>query len=116
MFKKIVGTFEKKEEPAKPAIPQKKDRTKSKEQRIKDQKLAEKSGKLDQSNNRVAEIVLKGVNVLMVKCQDLDLMSSSNSELRRLIEEETNILFQLTHHESFKIQIQTLKLLFAFAK
>jgi len=36
MFKKIVGTFDKKEEATKPTIPQKKDRTKSKEQRLKE--------------------------------------------------------------------------------
>lgn len=37
-------------------------------------------------------------------------------ELRRLIEEETNSLFRLSHHEVFKIAIQALKLLYSFAK
>eukprot|EP00347_Sterkiella_histriomuscorum_P015659 403356183 len=117
LFKKIVGSEEKKDlEKEKAQIPQKKDRTKSKEQRIRDLKQTEKVGKVDESNNKIAEIVLKGVNVLMLKCQGLDLTSPSNSELRKIIEEETNILFLLTHHSSFKIQIQTLKLLFQFAK
>ena len=43
-------------------------------------------------------------------------MIRSNQEIRQLIEEETKVLFQLTHHSAFKIQIQTLKLLFQFAK
>jgi ribosome biogenesis protein MAK21 len=41
---------------------------------------------------------------------------ASSVELRRLIEEETNSLFRLSHHDVFKIAIQALKLLYSFAK
>jgi len=36
--------------------------------------------------------------------------------MRKLIEEETNSLFRLTHHDVFRIAIQALKLLYQFAK
>lgn len=49
--------------------------------------------KLEESDNKVAEILLKGVNILMSKCSDLDLLAPSNADLRKIIEEETNILF-----------------------
>lgn len=51
----------------------------------------------------------------MSKAQGMDL-TSPGSELRQILEEETNVLFKLTHHDLFRIQIQTLKLLFQFAK
>ena len=58
---------------------------------------------LEENDNKVAEIVLKGVNVLMTKCEGFDDMIRTNQDLRSLIEEETNVLFQLTHHTAFKI-------------
>ena len=33
-----------------------------------------------------------------------------------MLEKQTNLLFKLTHHKVFRIQLQTLKLLFQFAK
>ena len=36
--------------------------------------------------------------------------------MKELIEKQTNMLFKLTHHKVFRIQLQTLKLLFQFAK
>jgi hypothetical protein len=42
--------------------------------------------------------------------------SDSSKEIARLIDEETNSLFKLSHHEVFRIAVQSLKLLFAFAK
>lgn len=42
--------------------------------------------------------------------------SDSSKEIRKLIEDETNSLFRLAHHEVFRIAVQALKLLFAFAK
>jgi len=43
-------------------------------------------------------------------------MGGSSSELRTLLEDEMNMLFKLTHHNVFRIQIQVFKLLFQFAK
>lgn len=76
---------------------------------------------LEQEDNKVAELVLKGVNTLMSKCSEqlFDSEStgeSSAAELRRLIDEETFSLFTLTHHDVFRIAIQALKLLFQFAR
>ena len=54
----------------------------------------------------MAELVLKGVNVLMSKCsaQLFDSTGADSSvEMRRLIEEETYSLFLLSHHEVFRI-------------
>lgn len=70
----------------------------------------------------MAELVLKGVNILMSKCSqqlfdsDATGCESSSAEMRRLIEEETFSLFTLSHHEVFRISIQALKLLFQFAR
>ena len=52
---------------------------------------------IDQSDNKLAELVLKGVNLLLSKCP------YKMPEVSRLIEEETHVLFTLTHHEAFKI-------------
>ena len=68
----------------------------------------------------MAELVLKGVNILMAKCSDQLFDStggeSSSAEMRRLIEEETMSLFRLAHHDVLRISIQALKLLFQFAR
>lgn len=56
--------------------------------------------------------MLKGVNIILQK-------SSSNvvdDDLRKVIDMQIDILFKLTHHKVFRIQLQTLKLLFQFAK
>jgi hypothetical protein len=48
---------------------------------------------LEQEDNKVAELVLKGVNLLMSKCSeqlfDSTGAASGTAEMRRLIEEET---------------------------
>ncbi|TNV85590.1 hypothetical protein FGO68_gene17657 [Halteria grandinella] len=127
LFKKLLKTDDKSQE-AKVVEP-KKDRNRSK----KDNELAAKKAKkaaelngpseLEQEDNKVAELVLKGVNILMSKCSaqlfDSDAVSgseSSSAEMRRLIEEETFSLFTLSHHDVFRISIQALKLLFQFAR
>lgn len=89
MFQKII-----KSEPQQP-VKFKKDRTKSKDK----QKKSKPNDDLEQQDNKIAELVLKGVNTLMVKCSNF----TSNAELKKLIEEETNVLFKLTHHEVFRI-------------
>ncbi len=38
--------------------------------------------------------------------------SDSSKEIRHLIEEETQSLFKLSHHDVFRLSIQALKLLF----
>lgn len=35
-----------------------------------------------------------------------------DDQLKSLLEKQTNMLFKLTHHKVFRIQLQTLKLLF----
>ena len=39
-----------------------------------------------------------------------------DGDVKRLIEDQINILFRLTHHKVFKIQLKTLMLLYQFAK
>lgn len=127
LFKKILKTEEKpEEEEAAKALPFKKDRNKSKVDNVKAAKMLikKKATKhdegLEQEDNKVAELVLKGVNILMSKCSaqlfDSEGGESSSAEMRRLIEEETASIFRLAHHDVFKIQIQALKLLFQFAR
>ena len=70
-----------------------------------------KSGEVDEEDNKVIELVLKGINIVMVKSN-----TRMDEELKSLLEKQTNLLFKLTHHKVFRIQLQTLKLLFQFAK
>lgn len=119
LFKKILNTDFNGEEV--PEVHVKKDRTKSKrENQNSAKKPVHQTKDLDQEDNKVAELVLKGVNILMSKCSDqlFDSMGgeSSSAEMRRLIEEETMSIFRLAHSEVFRIAIQALKLLFQFAK
>ena len=137
LFRKILGEEVKnasttedgqKEEDAPPAKgpPVKKDRSKSKHENIKaakeaaKKKAAQAGGELEQEDNKIAELVLKGVNILVTKCSAQLFGQYTNDasgvEMRRLIEEETNSLFRLSHHEVFRIAIQALKLLYQFAK
>lgn len=65
----------------------------------------------------MAELVLKGVNILMNRCKiGRTVLTDENSELHKMLEDETNVLFKLAHHNVFRIQIQSLKLLFQFVK
>jgi ribosome biogenesis protein MAK21 len=102
----------------------KKDRTKSKKQQVQERKaalkklkLTKQNGDIDEAENKVVELVLKGVNVVMNKSKaDLRSSSAHGQELRKLLESETDTLFRLTHHKVFRIQIQVFKLLFQFAR
>jgi len=38
--------------------------------------------------------------------------STVDADLRKVLDEQTDLLFKLTHHKVFRIQLQTLKLLF----
>jgi len=67
-----------------------------------------KDSQLSESN-KVADLVLKGINILVNKCS---LLKSKNAEVKEVLEKETDALFKMTHHEVFRIQIQTFKLLF----
>ena len=44
------------------------------------------------------ELVLKGINTVLLKSS-----SQLDSELKQLLETQTNLLFKLTHHKVFKI-------------
>lgn len=66
---------------------------------------------MDEEDNKVIELVLKGVNIIMQRSSH-----SADSDLGKVIDRQLDILFKLTHHKVFRIQLQTLKLLFQFAK
>ena len=66
-----------------------------------------KRGQVDEEDNKVIELVLKGINVVLLKSS-----SSIDDDLKELLEKQTNLLFKLTHHKVFRIQLQTMKLLF----
>ena len=71
-----------------------------------------KNGDIDDQDNKEVELILKGINILMLQSkQDLTLGGKDN-ELRKILEIEMNTLFKLTHHNVFRIQIQVFKLLF----
>ena len=74
------------------------------------------NGDIDQSENKIVEQVLKGINVLMTHSKAELALGGKESELKKLLEDEMNMLFKLTHHNVFRIQIQVFKLLFQFAK
>mmetsp|Transcript_13083 Transcript_13083/g.22071 ORF Transcript_13083/g.22071 Transcript_13083/m.22071 type:complete len:113 (+) Transcript_13083:998-1336(+) len=75
------------------------------------------NGDISQEENKIIEQILKGINILMLKSKsDIRMGSQQGAELRSLIDEETNTLFKLTHHNVFRIQIQVFKLLFQLAK
>jgi len=95
----------------------KKDRKVSKEKRMKAIKVAKnaskmKKGDVSEEDNRVIELVLKGVNVLLVKSG----MASDPEKLTSVLTDDIDILFKLSHHSIFRIAVQTLKLIFQFVK
>lgn len=71
-----------------------------------------KYGEVDQEDNKVLDLVLKGVYTVMLKSQSMKI----DHDVKKMIEAQINILFKLTHHKVFKIQLKTLMLLFQFAK
>ena len=65
------------------------------------QKEAQKKrGEVDQEDNKVIELVLKGINVVLTKSS-----SQIDNKLKGLLEQQTNLLFKLTHHKVFRIQL-----------
>ena len=79
----------------------KKDRTVSKAKRLKLQKEAQKKkGEVSEEDNKVIELVLKGINVVMLKSN-----TKLDQQLKDLLERQTNLLFKLTHHKVFRIQL-----------
>ena len=107
LFNKLLHQEPESEQAAKA----KKDRTVSKKERKRLEKLARaKKGEVDDEDNKVIELVLKGVNIILLKSG-----SRVDADLRKVLTEQTNLLFKLTHHKVFRIQLQTLKLLFQFA-
>ena len=110
LFNKLLGQDPKTNADKVKEIKQNRKISKSQKQKL--IKKAEKTGEVDEEDNKVIELVLKGVNIIMQK-------SSSNvvdDDLRKVIDLQIDILFKLTHHKVFRIQLQTLKLLFQFAK
>lgn len=64
---------------------------------------------LDEEDNKVIELVLKGINFILQKAGDA-------KELHQIIQDQSDLLFKLTHHKVLRIQLQVLKLLFQFSK
>ena len=84
---------------------------------LKKLKQTKQNGDIDEEENKIVEQILKGVNLLMTKSKtDLRMNTRLGSELRKLLEVETDTLFRLTHHNVFRIQIQVFKLLIQLAK
>jgi len=83
----------------------------SKKQKQKLIAKVERAGDVDEEDNKVIELVLKGVNTIMQKSS-----SRMDDDLKKVLDKQIDILFRLTHHKVFRIQLQTLKLLFQFAK
>ena len=89
----------------------KKDRTKSKKVQQQEKIAAAKkikqikaNGYIDEEDNKLVEVILKGVNILMQKSKaDLRMASSQGQELRKLLDDEMATLFKLTHHNVFRI-------------
>lgn len=80
----------------------------SKQDRIKAAAIAKKKafkekslqkGDVSDEDARVLELVLKGVNVLLVKAG----MSSNAAELCKVLGNDIDILFKLSHHHTFRI-------------
>tara|TARA_B110000285_G_scaffold234272_1_gene310633 strand:- start:3009 stop:3251 length:243 start_codon:yes stop_codon:yes gene_type:complete len=62
------------------------------------------NGDIDEEDNKLVEVILKGVNILMQKSKgDLRMGSNSGQELKKLLDEEMATLFKLTHHNVFRI-------------
>lgn len=76
----------------------KKDRTMGKKERIKAlRKLSSQSREtLNEEDNKVVELVLKGINLVMTKTEDIKAIHS-------ILEEQIDILFKLTHHKVLRI-------------
>jgi hypothetical protein len=76
----------------------KQNRTISKKQKQKLIAKVEKAGEVDEEDNKVIELVLKGVNIIMSKSTN-----TVDSDLSKVIDNQIDILFKLTHHRVFRI-------------
>lgn len=84
----------------------------SKKQRLALTKKQERQkGQLLEEDNKVAELVLKGINLLVLKGS-----IKNDPAFRAALEKQTDLLFKMSHHSVFRIQLQTLQLLFQIAK
>ena len=54
-------------------------------------------------------MVLRGINALVLK-------SKGDIQLEKIVREQIDVLFKLSHHNVLRIQLQVLKLLFAMSK
>jgi len=59
-----------------------------------------KKGEISEEDNKVIELVLKGINIVMIKSS-----TKMDAQLKELLEKQTNLLFKLTHHKVFRIQL-----------
>jgi site-specific recombinase XerC len=100
LFNKLLHQNEVKVDPIEAMKKLKKDRTLSKKDRIKQiKKLSKKNGsELDEEDNKVIELVLKGINIIIIKTSD-------TKELQKILTDQTDILFKLSHHKVLRIQL-----------
>ena len=73
-------------------------RTISKKKKNRMLDAASKSGDIDEEDNKVIELVLKGVNIILMKTAN-----TVDSDLNRVLDQQIDILFRLTHHKVFRI-------------
>jgi len=64
-------------------------------------KASMKMGDVGEEDNRVIELVLKGVNVLLVKSG----MANNPKELTEVLKNDIDVLFKLSHHNIFRIAV-----------
>ena len=62
-------------------------------------KAAMTKGEVSEEDNRVIELVLKGVNVLLVKSG----LTGNAHEMISMLENDINTIFKLSHHKVFRI-------------
>ena len=84
---------------------------------MKQLKQIRENGDVSAEDNKMVELLLKGINVVLLNSKtDLRMGGTIGDELRATLESELQTLFRLTHHSVFRIQLQAFKLLFQFVK
>ena len=103
LFNKLLHQNQSSVDPIEAMKKVKKDRSMSKKDRMKQiKKLKKKKGsELEEEDNKVIELVLKGINIIMLKTTD-------TKEIQRILSDQTDILFKLSHHKVLRIQLQVL--------
>lgn len=98
LFNKLLHQNEPKVDPAEAMKKLKKDRSISKKDRLRKIKLLnqKKGNEIDEEDNKVIELVLKGINIIIIKTTD-------NKELQTIIQDQTDLLFKLSHHNVLRI-------------